>query len=54
MKHKSQIGPAADQTVLKRAEELDALDAILPFDHRDQLAELLTDEDVATLKHLAS
>ncbi|PYE30079.1 phage integrase family protein [Rhizobium sp. PP-WC-1G-195] len=38
--------------VLKRAEELDALDAILPFDRRDQLAELLTDD--ATLKHLAS
>jgi hypothetical protein len=40
--------------VLKRAEELDALDAILPFDRRDQLAALLTDDDVATLKHLAS
>ncbi|THK33340.1 site-specific integrase, partial [Ensifer sp. MPMI2T] len=37
-----------------RAEELDALDAILPFDRRDQLAALLTDDDVATLKHLAS
>ena len=40
--------------VLARAEQLDALDAILPFDRRDQLAMLLTDEDVATLKHLAS
>ena len=39
--------------LLKRAEELDALDAILPFDRRDQLAALLTDDDVATLKHLA-
>ncbi|NVD43182.1 site-specific integrase [Ensifer sp. HO-A22] len=37
-----------------RAEELDALDAILSFDRRDQLAALLTDDDVATLKHLAS
>ncbi|NSY51425.1 site-specific integrase [Agrobacterium tumefaciens] len=54
MKHNSQIQPAEDNAVLKRAEELDALDAILPFDRRDQLAELLTDEDVATLKHLAS
>ncbi|NSZ87620.1 tyrosine-type recombinase/integrase (plasmid) [Agrobacterium tumefaciens] len=44
----------AGNDVLKRAEELDALDAILPFDRRDQLAELLTDDDVATLKHLAS
>jgi integrase len=41
-------------STLKRAEELDALDAILPFDRRDQLAVLLTDDDVATLKHLAS
>ncbi|CAN7705088.1 site-specific integrase [Rhizobium sp. LjRoot258] len=38
---------------IRRAEELDALDAILPFDRRDQLAALLTDEDVATLKYLA-
>ncbi|APG87335.1 phage integrase family protein (plasmid) [Sinorhizobium americanum CCGM7] len=40
-------------TAASRAEELDALDAILPFDRRDQLAGLLTDDDVATLKHLA-
>ena len=31
--------------VLKRAEQLDALDAILPFDRRDQLAVLLTDDE---------
>ena len=40
--------------VVQRAKELDALDAILPFDRRDQLAALLTDDDVATLKHLAT
>lgn len=40
--------------MLRRAEELDALDAILAFDRRDQLAELLTDDDVATLKQLAA
>ncbi|MBK5571186.1 site-specific integrase [Ensifer sp. SSB1] len=39
--------------VHRRAKELDALDAILPFDRRDQLAVLLTDDDVATLKHLS-
>ncbi|MBD9524285.1 site-specific integrase [Ensifer sp. ENS02] len=39
--------------VHRRAEELDVLDAILPFDRRDQLAALLTDDDVATLKYLA-
>jgi integrase len=38
---------------LIRAEGLDALDAILPFNRREKLAELLTDDDVATLKHLA-
>ncbi|MBN9085177.1 MAG: tyrosine-type recombinase/integrase [Rhizobiales bacterium] len=37
----------------RRALELDTLAAILPLDRRDQLAGLLTDEDVSTLKHLA-
>ena len=41
------------EEILNRAEQLDGLDAILPFDRRDQLAVLLTDDDVATLKHLA-
>ncbi|RWB69716.1 tyrosine-type recombinase/integrase [Mesorhizobium sp.] len=38
---------------MRRAEALDALDSVLPFDRRDFLAELLTDDDVATLRHLA-
>jgi integrase len=46
--------PPDVETALRRAEELDALDAILPFDRRDQLAAILTDDDVATLKHLAT
>lgn len=37
----------------RRAVELDTLSAILPMDRRDRLAQLLTDDDVATLKHLA-
>jgi integrase len=37
----------------RRALQLDALAAILPTDRRDRLAELLTDDDVETLKHLA-
>ena len=37
----------------RRALQLDALSAILPMERRDRLAELLTDDDVATLKHLA-
>ena len=36
-----------------RSYELDALSSILPPDRRDRLAEILTDDDVATLKHLA-
>lgn len=39
--------------VTRRAEALDALDSVLPFDRRDLLAELLTDDDVETLRHLA-
>ncbi|MGH0315143.1 site-specific integrase [Sinorhizobium meliloti] len=49
----SKTAGSDSQAVVRRAEELDALDAILPFDRRDQLAALLTDDDVATLKHLA-
>ena len=37
----------------RRALQLDALAAIPPVDRRDRLAELLTDDDVETLKHLA-
>jgi integrase len=43
----------ADDPKLRRAEALDALDSVLPFDRRDRLAELLTDDDVETLRHLA-
>jgi hypothetical protein len=50
----AEMSEASSESVLKRAEELDALDAILPFDGRGQLAALLTNDDVATLKHLAS
>ena len=53
MTSKVVVQPSPADPVLNRAEELDALDAILPIDRRDQLATLLTDEDVATLKHLA-
>ncbi len=54
MKHNSKIQPAEDNAVLQPAGELDALGAILLFDRRDQLAELPTDDNVATLKYLAS
>lgn len=40
--------------IARRAEALDALDAVLPFGRRELLAGVLTDSDVATLRHLAT
>jgi hypothetical protein len=37
----------------RRAKQLDALAAVLPMASADRYAEVLTDADVATLKHLA-
>jgi hypothetical protein len=45
--------PALSDVEHRRANELDALSAIMSWDGRDRLATILTDEDVATLKHLA-
>ena len=53
MREKPIKHPGKAEALHARAEELDALDAILPFNRREKLAELLTDDDVATLKHLA-
>jgi integrase len=41
------------ETETRRALQLDALAGILPMERRDQLAKILTDDDVATLRHLA-
>ncbi len=38
--------------VLRRAAKLDEFAAVLPMDRRDRLAEILTDQDVETLRHL--
>ncbi|NKM14666.1 tyrosine-type recombinase/integrase [Rhizobium laguerreae] len=40
--------------VERRAEELDTIAAVLPIERRDELAELLTDQDVETLRHLVN
>ena len=40
--------------VERRAEELDTIAAVLPMERRDELAELLTDQDVDTLRHLVN
>lgn len=37
-----------------RAEQLDTISAVLPIERRDELAELLTDHDVETLRHLVN
>ncbi len=42
-----------DPGLEQRIDELDTLAAILPADRCEQLAHLLTDEDVETLRHLA-
>lgn len=40
--------------VERRAEELDTIAVVLPIERRDELAELLTDHDVETLRHLVN
>ncbi|AVC52696.1 site-specific integrase [Rhizobium leguminosarum bv. viciae] len=40
--------------VERRSEELDTIAAVLPLERRDELAELLTDQDVETLRHLVN
>jgi integrase len=42
-----------DDPSLPRFEQLAALAGVLPYHRRDQLSELLTDADAATLRHLA-
>ena len=37
-----------------RARELDTIAAVLPMERRDELAELLTDQDIETLRHLVN
>jgi integrase len=49
----NQVTDRPDDHQLRRTNELDALAGVLPADRREALAALLTDEDVATLKHLA-
>ncbi|MBY3366973.1 site-specific integrase [Rhizobium laguerreae] len=47
--------PRKSQTsVERRAEELDTIAAVLPIERRDELARLLTDQDVETLRHLVN
>ncbi|WP_311273299.1 MULTISPECIES: tyrosine-type recombinase/integrase [unclassified Rhizobium] len=38
----------------RRLHELDTIAAVLPLERRDELAELLTDQDIETLRHLVN
>lgn len=40
--------------IAARAAQLDTIAAVLPMDRRDELAELLTDQDIETLRHLVN
>ena len=43
-----------DEEANLRAEALDTIAAVLPMNRRDRLAEILTDQDVETLRHLVN
>ena len=45
---------SALSAIERRAEELDTIASVLPLERRDELAELLTDRDIETLRHLVN
>ncbi|PYE22651.1 phage integrase family protein [Rhizobium sp. PP-CC-3A-592] len=48
------MSSSSSGSIEKRGETLDTIAAVLPIDRRDELAELLTDQDVETLRHLVN
>lgn len=48
------MSSSSSRSIQKRTETLDTIAAVLPIDRRDELAELLTDQDVETLRHLVN
>ncbi len=48
------MSSSSSRSIEKRTETLDTIAAVLPIDRRDELAELLTDQDVETLRHLVN
>ena len=54
MTRKPLTSKSTDDVVTRRVEELDTIAAVLPMERRDELAELLTDQDVETLRHLVN
>lgn len=51
MIRKPPVSLSTSQLVSRRLEELDTIAAVLPIERRDELAELLTDQDIETLRH---
>jgi integrase len=49
-----EMNSPSSHSIDKRIETLDTIAAVLPIDRRDELAELLTDQDVETLRHLVN
>jgi hypothetical protein len=45
---------AGSDPVDRRAHQLDTMAAVLPLERRDEFAELLTDQNVETLRHLVN
>ncbi len=54
MKTKAPNALSSSETLARRVEELDTIASVLPMERRDELAELLTDQDVETLRHLVN
>ncbi|KPF41411.1 integrase [Rhizobium sp. AAP43] len=54
MTRKPSTPKSTRDTVSLREQELDTIAAVLPMERRDELAELLTDQDVETLRHLVN
>ncbi len=48
------MSSSSSGSIEKRTETLDTIAAVLPMNRRDMLAEVLTDEDVETLRHLVN
>lgn len=46
----SKLNPMSPN-IQRRAEQLDTMADALPMNHRDLLADILTDEDIETLRH---
>ncbi|PPJ49166.1 integrase [Rhizobium sp. KAs_5_22] len=48
------MSSSSSRSIERRIETLDTIAAVLPIDRRDELAELLTDQDIETLRHLVN